>query len=36
MLGQAVARNASRRFCGLACQNRAKATAYRARRGSTL
>lgn len=28
-------RNASRRFCGLSCQNRAKATAYRARR-STL
>lgn len=28
-------RNASRRFCGLSCQNRAKATAYRARRGST-
>jgi hypothetical protein len=27
-----VTRNASRRFCGLACQNRAKATAYRARR----
>lgn len=25
-------RNASRRFCGLACQNRAKAAAYRARR----
>ncbi|MEV4894935.1 CGNR zinc finger domain-containing protein [Nonomuraea sp. NPDC055795] len=28
-----VTRNASRRFCGLACQNRAKAAAYRARRG---
>ncbi|MER7369298.1 CGNR zinc finger domain-containing protein [Nonomuraea wenchangensis] len=27
-----VTRNASRRFCGLSCQNRAKATAYRARR----
>ncbi|WP_246267007.1 CGNR zinc finger domain-containing protein [Nonomuraea typhae] len=27
-------RNASRRFCGLACQNRAKAAAYRARRGA--
>ncbi|MFI6908679.1 CGNR zinc finger domain-containing protein [Nonomuraea sp. NPDC050394] len=27
-----VTRNASRRFCGLACQNRAKAAAYRARR----
>lgn len=25
-------RNTSRRFCGLACQNRAKASAYRARR----
>ncbi|MFG1697438.1 CGNR zinc finger domain-containing protein [Nonomuraea sp. NPDC049309] len=25
-------RNASRRFCGLSCQNRAKASAYRARR----
>ncbi|WP_327085369.1 CGNR zinc finger domain-containing protein [Nonomuraea sp. NBC_01738] len=28
-------RNASRRFCGLSCQNRAKATAYRARRANT-
>ncbi|MFC4116029.1 CGNR zinc finger domain-containing protein [Nonomuraea zeae] len=27
-----VTRNASRRFCGLSCQNRAKASAYRARR----
>jgi predicted RNA-binding Zn ribbon-like protein len=27
-----VSRNASRRFCDLSCQNRAKATAYRARR----
>ncbi|MFI6297251.1 CGNR zinc finger domain-containing protein [Nonomuraea sp. NPDC050790] len=27
-----VTRNASRRFCGLPCQNRAKAAAYRARR----
>ncbi|WP_246080626.1 CGNR zinc finger domain-containing protein [Nonomuraea mesophila] len=27
-----VTRNASRRFCGLPCQNRAKASAYRARR----
>ncbi|MFG2074043.1 CGNR zinc finger domain-containing protein [Nonomuraea maritima] len=27
-----VTRNTSRRFCGLSCQNRAKATAYRARR----
>ncbi|MFI7106585.1 CGNR zinc finger domain-containing protein [Nonomuraea sp. NPDC050227] len=27
-------RNASRRFCGLSCQNRAKASAYRARRRS--
>jgi predicted RNA-binding Zn ribbon-like protein len=27
-----VSRNASRRFCGLSCQNRAKASAYRARR----
>ncbi|NUR26008.1 MAG: CGNR zinc finger domain-containing protein [Catenulispora sp.] len=27
-------RNASRRFCGLPCQNRAKAAAYRARGGS--
>ncbi|MGW0810352.1 CGNR zinc finger domain-containing protein [Nonomuraea sp. NPDC002799] len=26
-----VTRNASRRFCGLSCQNRAKASAYRAR-----
>ncbi|MEN3536437.1 CGNR zinc finger domain-containing protein [Microbispora sp. ZYX-F-249] len=25
-------RNASRRFCDLSCQNRAKASAYRARR----
>lgn len=29
-----VTRNASRRFCGLSCQNRAKASAYRARRRS--
>ncbi len=27
-----VTRNTSRRFCGLSCQNRAKASAYRARR----
>ncbi|GAA4953645.1 hypothetical protein GCM10025331_48310 [Actinoplanes utahensis] len=27
-------RNASRRFCGLTCQNRAKASAYRARRAA--
>ncbi|MFG1707368.1 CGNR zinc finger domain-containing protein [Nonomuraea sp. M3C6] len=27
-----VTRNASRRFCGLSCQNRAKASACRARR----
>nr|SBO95770.1 hypothetical protein BN4615_P5286 [Nonomuraea gerenzanensis] len=27
-----VTRNASRRFCGLPCQNRVKASAYRARR----
>ncbi|MEO3792408.1 CGNR zinc finger domain-containing protein [Nonomuraea sp. B10E15] len=27
-----VTRNASRRFCGVSCQNRAKASAYRARR----
>ncbi|MEU4546145.1 CGNR zinc finger domain-containing protein [Nonomuraea dietziae] len=27
-------RNASRRFCGLSCQNRAKASAYRARRAA--
>ncbi|WP_240506678.1 CGNR zinc finger domain-containing protein [Thermoactinospora rubra] len=27
-------RNASRRFCSLACQNRAKASAYRARRAA--
>ncbi|MGW3350066.1 CGNR zinc finger domain-containing protein [Nonomuraea rubra] len=27
-----ITRNASRRFCGLPCQNRAKASAYRARR----
>ncbi|MBO3745817.1 CGNR zinc finger domain-containing protein [Streptosporangiaceae bacterium NEAU-GS5] len=27
-------RNASRRFCGVSCQNRVKASAYRARRGS--
>lgn len=30
-----VTRNASRRFCGLTCQNRAKAGAYRARRQSS-
>ncbi|MFI9559479.1 CGNR zinc finger domain-containing protein [Nonomuraea endophytica] len=30
-----VTRNASRRFCGLACQNRAKAAAYRARRSKS-
>ncbi|MFC7640225.1 CGNR zinc finger domain-containing protein [Streptosporangium lutulentum] len=29
-----ITRNASRRFCDLSCQNRAKASAYRARRGS--
>ncbi|WP_162907278.1 CGNR zinc finger domain-containing protein [Allorhizocola rhizosphaerae] len=29
-------RNASRRFCDLQCQNRAKASAHRARRASTL
>jgi predicted RNA-binding Zn ribbon-like protein len=28
-------RNASRRFCSVACQNRVKATAYRARRSSS-
>ncbi|MEU7001885.1 CGNR zinc finger domain-containing protein [Nonomuraea sp. NPDC046570] len=28
-------RNASRRFCGLPCQNRTKATAYRARRAAS-
>lgn len=28
-------RNASRRFCGLTCQNRAKASAYRARKAAT-
>ncbi|MEV4088994.1 CGNR zinc finger domain-containing protein [Nonomuraea fuscirosea] len=27
-----VTKNTSRRFCGLSCQNRAKASAYRARR----
>ncbi|MFI6317419.1 CGNR zinc finger domain-containing protein [Nonomuraea sp. NPDC050556] len=29
-------RNASRRFCGLSCQNRAKAAAYRARRATPV